>query len=392
MNGNWAPGRDYSAVPPPPRLSLDDYLQGILAHDRVVLARAITLIESSLPDQQEMARELVTRVLPHAGRSIRIGLTGAPGVGKSALIEAFGSFLTAHGHRVAVLSIDPSSERSGGSLLGDKTRMVKLSTDPNAFIRPMPNGLVLGGIARQTRETMLVCEAAGYDIIVIETVGVGQSEVRVAEMTDFLLVLMLAGAGDELQGIKRGLLELADLIAIAKADGGNVIPAKLAASKYAYAMHLLADPEQGMAPVITCSALDGTGLEEIWKIISERTAERERSGYLHTRRNEQNINWMWSLVDQHIHDMLHQRPAVDSVARSAAAQVRVGVLSPIMAAETIISALFAEGVAAGTAGGVGHPLTAADGTVTLPCEERERSTPCSKQQLLPRCRGVSRQR
>src|SRR5271166_4356925 len=168
-----------------------------------------------------------------------------------------------------------------------------------------------------------------------EKVGVGQSEMRVAEMTDFLLVLMLAGAGDELQGIKRGLLELADLIAIAKADGGNVIPAKLAASKYAYAMHLLADPEQGMAPVITCSALDGTGLEEIWKIISERTAERERSGYLHTRRNEQNINWMWSLVDQQIHDMLHQRPAVDSVARSAAAQVRVGVLSPIMAAETI---------------------------------------------------------
>ena len=204
-----------------------------------------------------------------------------PGVGKSALIEAFGGFLTARGHRVAVLSIDPSSARSGGSLLGDKTRMVKLSTDPNAFIRPSPSGLVLGGVARQTRETMLLCEAAGYDIVLIETVGVGQSEVTVAEMTDFLLVLMLAGAGDELQGIKRGLLELADLIAITKADGDERhSPPSYAASKYAYAMHLLADPEQGMAPVVTCSSLDGTGLEEIWKIISERTAERERSGYL----------------------------------------------------------------------------------------------------------------
>jgi LAO/AO transport system kinase len=344
MSGNWAPGRDYQAIPLPPQLTVDDYLQGILARDRGVLARAITLIESSRPDHQEMARELVSRVLPHAGRSIRIGLTGVPGVGKSALIEAFGGFLTAREHRVAVLSIDPSSERSGGSLLGDKTRMVKLSTDPNAFIRPTPNGLVLGGIARQTRETMLLCEAAGYDIVLVETVGVGQSEVAVAEMTDFLLVLMLAGAGDELQGIKRGLLELADLIAIAKADGSNVIAARQAASRYAYAMHLLADPDQGMAPVVTCSALEGTGLEEIWKIISDRTAERERSGYLHTRRNEQNVNWMWSLVDQQIHDMLHERPTVNAVAQGAAVQVRDGTLSPVMASERIISALFASAV------------------------------------------------
>jgi LAO/AO transport system kinase len=207
---------------------------------------------------------------------------------------------------------------------------------------------------------MLVCEAAGYGIVVIETVGVGQSEVRVAEMTDFLLVLMLAGAGDELQGIKRGLLELADLIAIAKADGANVVAAKVAASKYAYAMHLLADPEQGMAPVITCSALDGTGLEEIWKIISERTAERERSGYLHTRRIEQNINWMWSLVDQQIHDLLHLQPAVDAVARRVAAQVSDGALSPIMAAETIISALFADSGASGSPDSVGRPVRVAD--------------------------------
>ena len=300
----------------PPRLTVDDYLNGILAFDRGVLSRAITLIKSSRPDHQQMARDLIARALPHAAESIRIGVTGSPGAGKSALIEAFGGFLTARGHRVAVLTIDPSSARSGGSLLGDKTRMVKLSTDPNAFIRPSPSGLMLGGIARATRETMLLCEAAGYDIVLIETVGVGQSEAAVTEMTDFLLVLMLAGAGDELQGIKRGLLELADLIAITKADGNNVISARQAASKYAYAMHLLADPDQGVAPVVTCSALEGTGLEEIWKIISDRTAERKRCGYLHTRRSEQNANWMWSLVNQQIHDMLHHRPTVSAVAKT----------------------------------------------------------------------------
>ena len=322
MSGNWAPKRNDTAIPTPPRMGVDDYLAGVLARERGVLARAITLIESSRPDHQEMARELMNRVLPHSGRSVRIGLTGVPGAGKSALIEAFGGFLTDREHRVAVLSIDPSSARSGGSLLGDKTRMITLSNNPNAFIRPSPSGLVLGGVARQTRETMLLCEAAGYDIVLIETVGVGQSEVTVAEMADFLLVLMLAGAGDELQGIKRGLLELADLIAITKADGDNILAAKQAAAKYAYAMHLLADPDQGVAPVVTCSALKGAGLEEIWKIISERTAEREKSGYLHMRRSEQNANWMWSLLDQQIHDMLRQRPSVSAVALSAAAQVR----------------------------------------------------------------------
>ncbi|MGD0433978.1 MAG: methylmalonyl Co-A mutase-associated GTPase MeaB [Acetobacteraceae bacterium] len=341
MSGSWAPRTAMAAVPRVAPMTVAGYLAGILARDRGVLARAITLIESSRPDHQEMARELIHLVLPHAGQSIRIGLTGVPGVGKSALIEAFGGFLTAHGHRVAVLSIDPSSARSGGSLLGDKTRMVRLSTDPNAFIRPSPSGRVLGGVARQTRETMLLCEAAGYDIVLIETVGVGQSEVTVAEMADFLLVLMLAGAGDELQGIKRGLLELADLIAITKADGQNVLAARQAAAKYAYAMHLLADPDQGMAPVVTCSAVDGNGLEEIWTIISGRTAERQSSGYLRMRRSEQNANWMWSLIDQQIHDMLRDRPAVSEVAHRAAAQVRAGTLSPVMGSERIIHALFA---------------------------------------------------
>ncbi len=339
MSGNWAPLRG-KAVPALPHLTVDDYLQGLLVGDRGVLARAITLIESSRPDDQQMARELVNRVLPHTGKSMRIGMTGMPGAGKSALIDSFGSFLTAHSHRVAVLSIDPSSARSGGSLLGDETRMVRLSTDPNAFIRPSPSGLLLGGVARQTRETMLLCEAAGSDIVLIETVGVGQSETTVAEMTDFLMVLMVAGAGDELQGIKRGLLEVADLIAITKADGDNVVRAKQAAAKYAFAMNLLADPEQGIAPVVTCSALEGAGVEEIWKIICDRTAGRERSGYLKMRRSEQNAKWMWTLVDQHIHDILRQSPEVSAVASQSAAQVLAGALSPVVASDRIIRAFF----------------------------------------------------
>ena len=218
--------------------------------------------------------------------------------------------------------------------------MVKLSSDPNAFIRPSPSGRMLGGIARATRETMLLCEAAGYDVVLIETVEVGQSEAAVTEMTDFLLVLMLAGAGYELQGIKRGLLELADLVAITKADGNNVISARQAASRYAYALYILADPAQGVAPVVTCSALEGTGLEDIWKIISDRITERKRRGDLQARRSEQNTSWMWSLVDQQLHDMLHQHPTVRAVVECVAAQVRAGTLSPVMASERIIGALF----------------------------------------------------
>jgi len=335
---DWAPRR----VKPPmrPRLTVDDYLRGLLACDRGVLSRAITLIESSRADDQQLARELIGRALPHSGKSMRIGLTGVPGAGKSALIDTFGSFLTARGHRVAVLSIDPSSSRSGGSLLGDKTRMTRLSADANAFIRPSPSGLLLGGVARQTRETMLLCEAAGYDVVLIETVGVGQSETTVAEMTDFLMVLLVAGAGDELQGIKRGLLEVADLLAITKADGGNVVHAKQAAAKHSFAMHLLADPEQGAAPVVTCSALEGTGIEEIWKIICDSAAERERSGSLQRRRSEQNTKWMWTLVDQQIQALLRKSPEVGAVADQATAQVLAGALSPVAASERIIRALF----------------------------------------------------
>jgi LAO/AO transport system kinase len=341
LSGAWAPGNPRARLAPAPRLSVDQYLQGILARDRVVLARAITLIESTRHADQVMARELVNKVVPHSGQSIRIGITGAPGSGKSALIERFGGMLTTQHHRVAVLTVDPSSERSGGSLLGDKTRMTKLSADPNAFIRPSPSGLMLGGTARETRETMLLCEASGFDVVLIETVGVGQSEVTVAEMTDFLLVLMLAGAGDELQGIKRGLLELADLIAITKADGDNIIPAQVAAARYGFAMHVLAEPGSDTAPVVSCSAVTGAGLDAIWQIISGQTGKRKLSGALQARRSEQNAAWMWSLVDQELHDILHQRPAIDTLAKSAAAQVRSGTLSPMLAADRIIAALFA---------------------------------------------------
>ena len=258
------------------------------------------------------------------------------------MIEALGCRLTAAGHRVAVLAIDPSSVRSGGSLLGDKTRMVRLSADPNAFIRPSPSGLVLGGVARKTRETMLVCEAAGCDVVLIETVGVGQSEASVASMTDFLLVLMLAGAGDELQGIKRGLLELADMIAITKADGENVNRAKLAASKYAFAMHLLRSGEQ--PPVVTCSC--ARRLRDRRDLAHHRRADARAGalGGLKAQRSAQAAKWMWSLVDEQIRETLQQTDAIRRVAEDAERDVRIGALSPVLAAQAIVRALRSSGM------------------------------------------------
>jgi LAO/AO transport system kinase len=319
-------------------LSVDALAEGLVAGNRSMLARAITLVESNRPDHEVLGQALITRLLPRTGGATRVGITGVPGVGKSAFIEAFGTLLTTAGHRVAVLSIDPSSVRTGGSILGDKARMMKLSADPNAFIRPSPSGSVLGGIARKTRETMLLCEAAGYDIVLIETVGVGQSEVAVASMTDLLLVLMLAGAGDELQGIKRGLMERANMIVVTKADGRNVTAASIAASQYQFAMRLLHEPED-LPEVVTCSAVEGTGLDRIWTLINERMRGAERSGALAAKRAEQATAWMWTLVDAKIRETLRQTEAIRVIAENAEQQVRGGTMTPVLGAGAIVDAL-----------------------------------------------------
>jgi LAO/AO transport system kinase len=269
--------------------TLDEYVEGILQGDRVVLGRAITLVESTRPAHREMAESVLEKCLPHTGQSFRIGITGPPGVGKSSFIEAFGSLLVReHGRRLAVLAIDPSSQVSGGSILGDKTRMEKLGVEPNAFIRPSPAGMALGGVANCTHESMLLCEAAGFDTIFIETVGVGQSETAVAGMVDFFLLLLMPGAGDELQGIKRGIVELADLIAINKADGDRIELAKMARKDYSQALHLFPEKESGWQPrAVTCSALTGEGLGEVWELIADYQGVVKGSGWFEGNRKGQ---------------------------------------------------------------------------------------------------------
>ncbi len=308
-------------------LSVGQHVAGVLAGDRVVLARTITLIESSLPEHEYKAQAVLSSLLPHTGRAHRIGITGVPGAGKSTFIEALGTNLTREGHRVAVLAIDPSSSLSGGSILGDKTRMNQLATDPNAFIRPSPSSCTLGGVARKTRETMLACEAAGFDVILIETVGVGQSETVVDEMVDCFLVLMIAGAGDELQGIKRGLLELTDIMAINKADGDNVLRAERARRDYATALHFMRPKIAGWTPpVVTCSALGNTGLHELWKQVLQHRRLLETSGELRARRSRQLARWMWSMVEERLVQAFRQHPAVQtklSELESAVMQERV---------------------------------------------------------------------
>ena len=276
-----------------------DYVAGILDGDRSLLSQAITIIESILPEHDELAREIIRGCLPHSGNSIRIGITGVPGVGKSTFIEALGTYITDKGKQLAVLAIDPSSERSGGSILGDKTRMEDLSAHPGAFIRPSPSGGSLGGVARKSRESIILCEAAGFDVIFIETVGVGQSETAVHSMVDFFLLLMLAGAGDELQGIKRGIMEMADAVVITKADGANREKAERARSEYKNALHLFPATESGWDPRVLCSsALHKTGLEEIWNMILEYMQETSTSKYFSLRRARQSRYWMYEFIHE----------------------------------------------------------------------------------------------
>jgi LAO/AO transport system kinase len=291
--------------------SLEDYVSGILSGNMVMLSRAITLIESQLHSDFMLSQQIVERCIPHSGKSFRIGITGVPGAGKSTFIEAFGSSLTQQGHKVAVLAVDPSSEISKGSILGDKTRMEKLATDPMAFVRPSPSAGSLGGVARKTREIIMLCEAAGFDIILVETVGVGQSETAVHSMVDFFLLLMISGAGDELQGIKRGIIEMCDGMIINKADGDNVNRAMAARVQYQNALHLYPPSSSGWGPQVqTCSSIYGTGIEKVWEMIEEYRLHTQANGYFLQRRNEQKKFRMLETINQALADNFYRHPDV----------------------------------------------------------------------------------
>ena len=316
---------------------IDHFVQGVLAQDRPVLSKAITLIESALPEHQEMAREMLTRLLPHTGKAVRLGITGVPGVGKSTFIESFGMALTGKGHRLAILAVDPSSTRSGGSIMADKTRMERLSVAPNAFIRPSPSAGALGGVARKTRETMLLCEAAGHDVVIVETVGVGQSETAVASMVDFFLVLMLAGAGDEIQGIKKGILELADAIVINKADGDNVEKARRARKEYENALHLLRPSSNVWVPqVLTCSGLEGQGMDAVWEMILSCRDQISQAGELEVKRKKQALDWMWSLVDEGLKVRFQRNKEVKSHLPDITRAIEAGEMTPTEAANRLL--------------------------------------------------------
>ncbi len=322
------------------QIDIEAHIKGLLSGNRLMLARTITLIESTLPAHQQAARAIIDSLLPKTGNSVRLGITGVPGAGKSTFIESFGSMLTGMGHKVAVLAIDPSSTRSGGSILGDKTRMEKLSVDENAFIRPSPSGGNLGGVARKTREVMLACEAAGFDVIIIETVGVGQSETTVASMVDFFMVLMIAGAGDELQGIKKGVLEVADTIVINKADGDNIIRAEAAQKEYQAALHLLMPQSPNWnPPVLTCSSLKAIGLDIIWETILTHKKTLSECGELGEKRRSQALDWMSFLVNEGLREWFYGLDQVTNSLPGLRKALETEKTSPTAAAAELLSIL-----------------------------------------------------
>ena len=330
--------RRYFAPVPPLLPSVAEFTEGLLAGRRGTLARAITLVESTLPQHQALGQQVLQAVLPRTGGAIRLGITGVPGVGKSTFIETLGLHVVEKlGKRLAVLAVDPSSPRGGGSILGDKTRMPRLTAHPRAFIRPSPAGGSLGGVARATREALLLCEAAGYDVIFVETVGVGQSEVAVHGLVDFFLLLLLAGAGDELQGVKRGIMEMADALLITKADYGNEAAARRAARDYEGALHLFPPAASGWAvPVATCSALSGQGLPEAWALVETYAAHTQASGYWQQRRAQQQLQWLDEAVREGLAAQFYGRPGVQAALPGVRQAVALGQLTPWAAAEELL--------------------------------------------------------
>ncbi len=326
------------------QLSVAEFVEGIVKGDVTVLSQAVTLVESVRPEHQTVAQEVIERCLPYSGNSIRVGISGVPGAGKSTSIDVFGlHVLEQYGGKLAVLAIDPSSERSKGSILGDKTRMEKLSVHPKSFIRPSPSAGSLGGVARKTRETIVLCEAAGFDKIFVETVGVGQSETAVHSMVDFFLLIQLAGTGDELQGIKRGIMEMADGIVINKADGDNLEPAKLAATQFRNALHLFPAPESGWTPqVLTYSGFYNRGVKEIWDMIYQYIDFVKKNGYFEYRRNEQSKYWMYETINEHLRDSFYHNPHIEEMLERKERQVLQGNLSSFVAAKDLLDTYFAE--------------------------------------------------
>ena len=319
-------------------LSEDDYVEGVAKGDRMTLSRAITLIESNSPRHFAKAQRVLQRLLPRTGKALRIGITGVPGAGKSTMIEAFGNMLCDEGHKVAVLTVDPTSSVTKGSILGDKTRMGTLSRRPEAFIRPSPAGGTLGGVARKSRETMLMCEAAGYDVIIIETVGVGQSETTVRSMVDFFLLVVLTGAGDELQGIKKGIMELADAIVINKADGDNLVKAKVSRGQYERMIEYIRPATPGWPThAYLCSALEKTGLKELWEVIGAFQKMTRESGVWQKRRDGQLLDWMHSMIDEHLHNLFFEDAVVTGRMPEIREAVLQGVVSPTQAVAELIN-------------------------------------------------------
>jgi len=323
------------------RLSIQEYTNGITSGNRMILSRAITLIESNLPEDKQLAQDVLESILPNTGKAIRIGITGVPGVGKSTFIETFGKYLTSLNKKIAVLVVDPSSQLTKGSILGDKTRMEELAHEPMAYIRPSPTGASLGGVTHKTRETMLLCEAAGFEVVIIETVGVGQSETYVHGMVDFFLLLMLAGAGDELQGIKKGIMEMADLIAITKADSGNELQANFAKNEYESALHTFPPDGSGWFPeVVVCSATEKKGIAEIWELVEKHREMLSKNGKFAENRQNQNLTWMHDFIKQSLEQNFYTNQNVSTKIKDIQKSVSEGQKLPIHAGLELLDVFY----------------------------------------------------